>query len=128
MSKFKFIHPNFQIEEYMAQLPNHKVPRVGTSGEKYREKQLMLQLPRQDLAAAYCKHLASGQEQAAFEDFVAARNENSLDIGYVVSSLDKNTVGALSKNFLVITVVQIMFQLEVLVYRLSFCKNTSSHV
>lgn len=31
----------------MAQLANNKVPRLNSQGEKYRERQLMLQLPRQ---------------------------------------------------------------------------------
>lgn len=34
----------FEVEEYMAQLPNHVVPRVNSNGEKFREKQLMLQV------------------------------------------------------------------------------------
>ncbi|KAK6057633.1 PET domain protein [Cooperia oncophora] len=51
------------VEEYMAQLPNHIVPRVNSSGEKYREKQLLTQLPRQDLSVAYCRHLGSNAER-----------------------------------------------------------------
>lgn len=34
----------FEVEEYMAQLPNHVVPRINSSGEKFRERQLMLQV------------------------------------------------------------------------------------
>ena len=35
-----------------------KVPRVGGShGERYRERQLQLQLPKQDLSHKYCTHL-----------------------------------------------------------------------
>lgn len=81
-----------QIEEYMSQLPNHKVPRLHTPGEKYRNKQLVVQLPRQDLAAAYCKHLSTVAEQRAFEDFVNTRNEMALDIGYVNAVLEKSVV------------------------------------
>ncbi|VDM77230.1 unnamed protein product [Strongylus vulgaris] len=51
------------VEEYMAQLPNHIVPRVNSSGEKHREKQLLTQLPRQDLSVAYCRHLGSNTER-----------------------------------------------------------------
>ncbi|XP_076331853.1 four and a half LIM domains protein 3-like isoform X3 [Tachypleus tridentatus] len=77
-----------KVEEYFAQLPNHKVPRLGTPGEKYRDKQLMLQLPKQDLALAYCKFLEREYYQN-FEDFVNARNEIALDIGYVRETLDQ---------------------------------------
>ncbi|XP_064489395.1 prickle planar cell polarity protein 3-A-like isoform X3 [Ornithodoros turicata] len=76
-----------KIEEYFAQLPNHKVPRLGTPGEKYRDKQLIVQLPKQDLALAYCKFLEQ-EYHRAFEDFVNIRNEIALDIGYVRDALD----------------------------------------
>jgi hypothetical protein len=58
------------------------VPRLGTPGEKYRDKQLMLQLPKQDLALAYCKHVET-QHHPSYEDFINARNEIALDIGYI---------------------------------------------
>lgn len=44
-----------KVEEFMSKLPNHVVPKNNSVGEKYREKQLMIQLPRQDLSMAYCK-------------------------------------------------------------------------
>ncbi|CAN7982529.1 unnamed protein product, partial [Ixodes pacificus] len=77
-----------KIEEYFSQLPNHKVPRLGTPGEKYRDRQLIVQLPKQDLALAYCKFLER-ECQRSFEDFVNARNEIALDIGYVREALEK---------------------------------------
>uniref|UniRef100_A0A914EJ75 Uncharacterized protein n=1 Tax=Acrobeloides nanus TaxID=290746 RepID=A0A914EJ75_9BILA len=77
------------VEEYMSQLPNHVIPRVNTLGEKYREKQLMLQLPRQDLSIAYCKNLKAPVERRIYEEFVNARNEIALDIGYVLPNLPK---------------------------------------
>ena len=47
-----------KIEEYMKQLPPDKVPKLGGShGERYRERQLQLQLPKQDLSSRYCSHL-----------------------------------------------------------------------
>ena len=39
-----------QVDEYMDQLPNHKVPRLSSPGEKYRDIQLIYQLPKQDLS------------------------------------------------------------------------------
>ncbi|XP_014679419.1 PREDICTED: protein espinas-like [Priapulus caudatus] len=70
----------------MNQLPNHKVPRLDSPGEKYREKQLMVQLPRQDLSEAYCRYLEAGSRRA-FIDFVMVRNEMALDIAYVKDTL-----------------------------------------
>lgn len=72
-------------------MPNHQVPRLGTAGEKYRDRQLILQLPKQDLAAAYCKFLEKDFLKS-FEDFVNTRNEMALDIGYVKDKLEKSTV------------------------------------
>ncbi|PIO72066.1 PET domain protein, partial [Teladorsagia circumcincta] len=79
-----------KVEEYMAQLPNHIVPRVNSSGEKYREKQLLTQLPRQDLSVAYCRHLGSNAERKVYEEFINARNEIALDIGYVAANIPKS--------------------------------------
>uniref|UniRef100_A0A1I7ZX43 LIM zinc-binding domain-containing protein n=1 Tax=Steinernema glaseri TaxID=37863 RepID=A0A1I7ZX43_9BILA len=76
-----------KVEEYMSQLPNHCVPRVNSMGEKYRERQLMVQLPRQDLSVSYCKHLNNPTERKVFDEFVQARNEIALDIGYVSSNI-----------------------------------------
>uniref|UniRef100_A0A0N5AFN9 Protein espinas n=1 Tax=Syphacia muris TaxID=451379 RepID=A0A0N5AFN9_9BILA len=93
----------FKVEEYMAQLPNHVVPRINSTGEKYREKQLMLQLPRQDLSVAYCKHLSNNVERKFFEEFINARNEIALDIGFVCPYISKQMEcrkcsGVLEKN------------------------------
>ena len=66
----------------MSQLPNHKVPRLGTTGEKYRERNLVHQLPAQDLALTHCRHVAP-EQQRAFRDFVQARNDIALDVGFV---------------------------------------------
>uniref|UniRef100_A0A1I7UJ32 PET domain-containing protein n=1 Tax=Caenorhabditis tropicalis TaxID=1561998 RepID=A0A1I7UJ32_9PELO len=77
------------VEEYMSQLPNNVVPRTNSSGEKLREKQLLVQLPRQDLSVAYCRHLTTQTERKVYEEFVNARNEIALDIGYVSSNINK---------------------------------------
>lgn len=70
-----------QLEQYFKCLPSDKVPKLGTPGEKYRERQLMLQLPKQDLALAYTRHVDSAH-QTSYEDFIAARNDIACDIGY----------------------------------------------
>ncbi|VDN58345.1 unnamed protein product [Dracunculus medinensis] len=92
-----------KIEEYMAQLPNNVVPRINSIGEKYREKQLMIQLPRQDLSVAYCKHLLNSVERKVFEEFINARNEIALDIGFVCPNIHmqmecRKCSGILEKN------------------------------
>ncbi|XP_071455620.1 prickle planar cell polarity protein 3 isoform X4 [Hetaerina americana] len=74
--------PPDKVEEYFKQLPQNKIPALGTPGEKYRDRQLMTQLPKQDLALTYCKHVEP-IHHAFYEDFINARNEIALDIGYV---------------------------------------------
>ena len=57
-----------KIEEYMKQLPSEKVPKLGGShGERYRERQLHLQLPKQDLSSKYCSHLEPLQQVKLFD-------------------------------------------------------------
>ena len=52
-----------RVEEYMRQLPAEKVPRLGGSqGELYRDNQLRLQLPKQDLSSKYCSNLEPGHQ------------------------------------------------------------------
>jgi prickle len=63
-------------------LPQEKVPKIGTSGEKFRDKQLLIQLPRQDLTINYCKHVDT-ECRGSYDDFIAARNEVALDVGFV---------------------------------------------
>lgn len=41
---------------------------------------LLYQLPKQDLALAYCKYVDK-EHTGSYEDFIAARNEIALDIG-----------------------------------------------
>jgi len=70
-----------QVEKYFNSLPSNKVPKLGTAGEKYRDKQVVVQLPKQDLALTYCNHVEQRHHQS-YEDFINARNEIALDIGY----------------------------------------------
>lgn len=69
-----------KIQRYFESLPSEKVPKLGTSGDKWRDKQLAYQLPKQDLAMTYCKNIEE-ENRASFEDFVSMRNEIALDIG-----------------------------------------------
>lgn len=79
------------MEEYFAILPEISVPRLGTPGERHRDRQLATQLPKQDLARAYCRHL-DPQHSASADDFMAARNEIALDIGSVQEVLERGHV------------------------------------
>ncbi|XP_036344220.1 prickle planar cell polarity protein 3-like, partial [Rhagoletis pomonella] len=76
------IRASSRINRYFEQLPVDKVPKIGTEGARYREQQIAYQLPKQDLSLQHCKHLEE-QHEASFEDFVTARNEIALDIGYI---------------------------------------------
>lgn len=56
------------------------MPILNSNGEKYRNKMLLYQLPKQDLALSYCKYVDK-EHAGSYEDFIAARNEIALDIG-----------------------------------------------
>ncbi|XP_008204248.1 prickle planar cell polarity protein 3-A isoform X4 [Nasonia vitripennis] len=80
--------PLHKVEEYFSMLPELSVPRLGTAGERHRDRQLATQLPKQDLARAYCRHL-DPQHSVSADDFMAARNEIALDIGSVQEVFEK---------------------------------------
>lgn len=86
------------MEEYFANLPEIAVPRLGTPGERHRDRQLAIQLPKQDLARAYCRHLDLKHASSA-DDFMAARNEIALDIGSVQEVLEKDLVSLLRYKY-----------------------------
>ena len=67
----------------MEQLPNHKVPRLGSPGEKYRDIQLIYQLPKQDLSSDYCKMIQSPVEVKEYKVFRELRDNVAMDIGAV---------------------------------------------
>nr|XP_034186104.1 trichohyalin isoform X1 [Osmia lignaria] len=81
--------PAHKVDEYFSMLPEISVPRLGTPGERYRDRQLAIQLPKQDLARAYCRHLNPKHASSA-DDFMAARNEIALDIGSVQEVLERD--------------------------------------
>ncbi|ESO89100.1 hypothetical protein LOTGIDRAFT_154180 [Lottia gigantea] len=75
-----------KIEDYMDQLPNHKVPKIGTPGEKYRDMQIILQLPKQDLSEDFCKSLDKEWEKKEFRIFRDLRDQVAMGIGVVKDS------------------------------------------
>ncbi|XP_066602067.1 uncharacterized protein [Prorops nasuta] len=81
--------PPHKVDKYFSLLPETLVPRLGTEGERYRDRQLTYQLPKQDLAKKYCRHLEA-KHAASADDFMAARNEIALDIGSVQETPDRD--------------------------------------
>jgi len=82
--------PQSRLEEWMHSLPANKMPKLNTTGEAYRETQLLQQLPKQDLSLRQCHHI-SPKDQSSYQDFICARNDIALDIGHaVVISKDLN--------------------------------------
>uniref|UniRef100_T1L5C0 LIM zinc-binding domain-containing protein n=1 Tax=Tetranychus urticae TaxID=32264 RepID=T1L5C0_TETUR len=79
------------IEEYFSTIPIEKIPRLGAPGEKYRDHQLIKQLPAYDLALAYSKFVET-ENRPKFHEFVEKRNIFNLDIGYVRPANENNKV------------------------------------
>ncbi|ESN90665.1 hypothetical protein HELRODRAFT_71169, partial [Helobdella robusta] len=75
-----------KVNEYMHQLDNNKIPRLGTDGDKYRSTQLRQQLPRQDFSQLYCRQLnaptTTAMQKQSFEEFVATRSA-TIDVASV---------------------------------------------
>lgn len=70
----------------MKQLDSDKVPKAATAGAKYRDRQLTVQLPPQDLSAKFCRLLSNKEEQDAFEEFCRTRDAQAMDVGYIANS------------------------------------------
>lgn len=74
-------------------LENTKVPRLGSPGDHYRNLQLVVQLPLQDLSADHCRHLKLPAGSAAFDEFCKQR-ETKMDVAHVRQLKDGKTVSA----------------------------------
>ena len=77
----------------MRLLPAEKVPKLNTDGEKYRDQQLVYQLPKQDLSLKYCHHVEA-PHRTSFQDFVCARNDIALDVGHAVDGVKERNNGS----------------------------------
>lgn len=75
--------PHARVDEWMRTLPDQKVPKLGSSGETYRETQLLHQLPKQDLSLKHCQHVAA-KDMSSYQDFICARNDIALDVGHAL--------------------------------------------
>ncbi|XP_023228116.1 four and a half LIM domains protein 2-like isoform X2 [Centruroides sculpturatus] len=76
-----------KIQLYFTQIPWEKVPRIGTCGEKYREQQIIIQLPKQDFSANSCKFLEK-EYRKHYDDFLCERNKTAMDIAYITGGLE----------------------------------------
>lgn len=91
-----------QVTEYMKQVGADKAPRLSTSGARYRDLQLTLQLPPHDLSSNHCRHLANKEQKEAFDEFCRVRDTDAMDIGYIANSGVKDDT-VLAQLFLLYT-------------------------
>uniref|UniRef100_A0A8C4QJG6 Prickle-like protein 3 n=1 Tax=Eptatretus burgeri TaxID=7764 RepID=A0A8C4QJG6_EPTBU len=73
-----------QVHQYFCCLPEDRVPYVNSTGEKYRAKQLLYQLPPQDNEARFCNSLGE-EEKKELRLFSAQRKRDALGRGSVRS-------------------------------------------
>lgn len=69
-----------QAREYFKSLPAKKTPARGTPGERYRQKQLIRQLPAHDIDTFYCNERTE-DEKKQLELFIRLRREKFLGRG-----------------------------------------------
>ena len=81
-----------EVDEYMEQLDNNKIPRSSSVGQKYHEMQIIVQLPWHDLSADYCRHLKSDTQRESFEEFRRTRETDAFGIGDVIASVPSTSV------------------------------------
>ncbi|KFD73081.1 hypothetical protein M514_00204, partial [Trichuris suis] len=83
------LHP-VMVHQYFSRLPEDKIPYVKSAGEKWRVRQLLLQLPPQDSQPRYCRSLSAKEEQD-LRAFDQQRKRDSLGQG-VVQVLHRRTL------------------------------------
>lgn len=76
----------------MNSLPNDQVPRLHTPGEKFRDRQLIIQIPKQDMAEEFCRHLGDATAVENFNQFLELREEAAFGVGRVKEYLPQDTV------------------------------------
>lgn len=68
--------------------PQDQIPRLGSRGEKWREKALMFQMPKQDISQEHCHFLKNEDSVKNYQKFIEERNHNALDIGISLINSD----------------------------------------
>lgn len=88
-----FILP--QAEKFVESLPKDKRPIRGTPGERYRNHQLMRQLPVYDIDTGHMRSELNTDEEKQMELFLKLRRDNALGRGRVreKESVEQNWVG-----------------------------------
>ena len=77
--------------------PQDQIPRLGSHGEKWREKALMFQMPKQDISQDHCHFLKNEDAVKHYQKFIEERNHNALDIGLcLINSDDPDLVSILN--------------------------------
>ncbi|GMT24610.1 hypothetical protein PFISCL1PPCAC_15907 [Pristionchus fissidentatus] len=71
------------VHAYFSSLPAERVPLVGSSGAKWRLRQLRHQLPPHDSDPAYCGHLKDDDELRQLTHFDKRRQEECLGRGTI---------------------------------------------
>lgn len=79
----------------MLSLPKDKRPVRGTPGERYRNHQLMRQLPVYDIDIGHMRSELNTDEEKQMELFLKLRRDNALGRGRVreKESVEQNWVG-----------------------------------
>ncbi|XP_064813320.1 protein prickle-like isoform X1 [Oncorhynchus masou masou] len=71
-----------QVYQYFSCIPEDRVPYANSSGERYRIKQLLHQLPAHDSEPQYCNHLDE-EEKTELRMFSQQRKRENLGRGMV---------------------------------------------
>ncbi|XP_020911152.1 uncharacterized protein LOC110248926 isoform X3 [Exaiptasia diaphana] len=85
LDEYAWVPPGLNPEQahlYMSSLSEEKIPYVDSIGEKYRNRQIILQLPPHDNEARFCNGL-SEDEKRELRFFVALRKRDALGRGIV---------------------------------------------
>lgn len=87
----------------MNSLPNNQIPRLHTPGEKYRDRQLIIQIPKQDVSEEFCHFLGDAATNESFTQFLELRDETAFGIGKVKDYLPQDTVRSIYMSQRIIT-------------------------
>lgn len=80
-----------EILLFFENYPQDQIPRLGSHGEKWREKALIYQIPKQDVCLDNCRFIKTNEAREEYEKFINDRNMNALDIGICkVNNKDPN--------------------------------------
>nr|XP_054753946.1 prickle planar cell polarity protein 3-like [Lytechinus pictus] len=79
-----------KIEEFMNSLPNNQIPRLHTPGEKYRDRQLIIQIPKQDVSEEFCHFLGDAATNESYTQFLELRDETAFGVGRVKDYLPQD--------------------------------------